>query len=473
MRNIVSQDMGIELPQGSDSPSLSRPSSATPALPLEQISSIDPENQVAHMTLDGTTLHNLEILTNLVDHKTSGSLWSKINHTKSPHGAKLLRAWLLRPLFRKAEIERRADAVQDLVSGGGAVALAQARKILSKCGDIDRLLSRVHSMSERGSSDDDEDSGGIHPQSRQVLFEGPIYTKRKVNDFSKLLNGLRAAAEIPEVFKGIELQSGFLSKVVRYTHEGGCFPDMAEDLEWYFDNFDCDQAAKGEFEPARGVDERYDQATERIKQIISQLNHYKDEMCNNHLSPRSRAKSSWKYANVKPGSKDKYLIELDQSVAVPDDFQWKGKRGSGAKQVNKYRTPYVERLVAELEQAYDIQAERRAQGIKLIFARFDASRKVWQAASKATSILDALGSLAQTASKPGFTRPVILECLPNESPRINIVQGRHPCVETTYSSSDFIPNDLALGCPNETGAAPRVLLLSGPNMGVSEALFES
>ena len=171
MRHAVSQETDIEMPQG-HSPPNSRPSAAASTMPVEETTSIDTENQLDHLSLDGITLHNLEILTNSVDHKTAGSLWSKINHTKCPHGSRLLRAWLVRPLFRKADIERRADAVQDLVSGGGAVALAQARKILSRCGDIERLISRVHSMSGRGSSDDDEDSDRIHPQHRQVLYEG-------------------------------------------------------------------------------------------------------------------------------------------------------------------------------------------------------------------------------------------------------------------------------------------------------------
>ena len=127
--------------------------------------SLNLEDQVNHMALDGTTLHNLEILTNSVDYKVTGSLWSKINYTKTPHGSRLLRAWLLRPLFRRADIERRADAVEELVSGAGAVSLSEARSVLQKCGDIERLLSRVHSMSG-GAGDED----GIHPkESRHSL----------------------------------------------------------------------------------------------------------------------------------------------------------------------------------------------------------------------------------------------------------------------------------------------------------------
>jgi DNA mismatch repair protein MSH6 len=282
------------------------------------------ENQITNMALDGTTLYNLEILTNSVDHKAHGSLWSKINYTKTPHGARLLRAWLLRPLFRKVEIDRRADAVEELVSGAGAVALSEAQKVLSKIGDLDRLLNRVHSMS--GNHVPEEQEGeGYHPNQRAVLYETATYTKRKVGDFSKLLNGLRKACEIPELFADIDLESGLLRNIVKYKKDGGCFPEMAEQLDFFFDVFDCEKAAKGMYEPSRGVDQLFDDACDTIERIKAELEDYKHEMCNN-LTPRHIAKSQWNFVNLKVDSKDKYLIELPASVEVPDDFIVKGKR---------------------------------------------------------------------------------------------------------------------------------------------------
>lgn len=431
----------------------------------EEADSHSVETQVDHMQLDGTTLHNLEILTNSVDYKVAGSVWSKINHTKTPHGARLLRAWLLRPLFRKADIDRRADAVQELVSGAPAVALTEASRVLSKCGDIERLLSRIHSMSGAVSLEDTDENEGIHPSNRAVLYEMGTYTKRKVGDFSKILNGLQHAAQIPEIFQGIELESGLLLKIVRPVDQGGCFPDMCEQLDWFVSNFDCDQAAQGLFEPKRGIDEAYDEACEKIDHIQADLIDYKKEMCDTVLKPRPLAISSWKYVNVNPESKDKYLIELPASVAVPDDFIMKGKRGTGHKQVNKYCTATIQQLVDELEIAYEIQKERKSKGLQLIFAKFDASRNIWAAAAQATALLDAIGSLARVALKAGYIRPTILDCLPNESPKLNIIQGRHPCVENNFGSTGFIPNDLSLGHETEGASNPRVLLLSGPNMG--------
>lgn len=464
------------LPQGQDleavppmTPVAPKPRDAH--LEFESIERSNDETHIKNMALDGTTLQNLEVLTNSQTHTVNGSLWSKINYTKTPHGSRLLRAWLLRPLFRKSDIDRRADAVDELVSGGAAVALAEARQILAKCGDIERLLSRVHSMS--GPSNTSERD--IHPNDRAVLYESAIHTKRKVGDFSKLLHGLRNSSRIPELFEEVDITSGLIRKIVRLTSNDGCFPKMEEELDWFFDNFDCDLASKGLFEPSRGVDEDYDEACDAIERIQNELNDYKDDMCTNVL--RGSSRQYWKYINTKPDSKDKYLIELPASIRVPDDFIVKGKRGKGNKQVNKYRTREVEALVEQLESALDVQKDGKARGMQLIFSKFDSKRNLWAAAAQTTAMLDALGALAEVSSKPGMVRPTILPFETNEEPCIHIVQGRHPCVEITHNGGQFIPNDLTLGS-NENREedtmqqeSKRILLLSGPNMGGKSTLL--
>ncbi|EED94258.1 MutS family, partial [Thalassiosira pseudonana CCMP1335] len=444
--------------------------------PNNGLSPTESEALCDHMALDGTTLSNLEILNNLASGSYQGSLLSKIDVTQSPHGSRLLRAWLLRPLFRKVDIDRRADVVEELSGGSAAVSMSEARPLLKKTGDIERLLSRVHSMGQGGGAraDGEGPPTGYHPDERAILYENEKHTKRKVGDFSKLLTGLRNAAEIPELFDNAEIQSPMLAKIVRTTDNGGCFPaDMKEKLDWFFDNFDLKKASKGEFEPTRGMSEDYDEACDTIVNIKRELEAYKDEMCSSVIR---NGKSHWKYINIKEDSKDKYLIELPATVSVPADFELKAKRGKGNNQVNKYRTPEVAGLVKELERAIDVKAAGKASGMKLVFAKFDSMRNVWMAATHATAMLDALGALAEVAVMPGFSRPQIVDCLPNTKPGIKVVQGRHPCVGITHSGDDFIPNDLTLGGKmgldeNDSNDESSVLLLSGPNMGGKSTLL--
>lgn len=440
------------------------------------------ESTIDHMALDGTTIANLEILHQISNGSYQGSLLSKIDATQSPHGSRLLRAWLLRPLFRKADIDRRADVVEELTGGSAAMAMSEARPLLKKTGDIERLLSRVHSMGGGGAGagtgeGDGPSAGGYHPDERAVLYEMDKHTKRKVGDFSKLLNGLRSAADIPDLFENVDIQSPMLAKIVRTTDADGCFPsEMKEKLDWFFDNFDLQKAAQGKFEPCRGMDEEYDAACDAIRDIRQELDDYKNEMCS-----VLKCRSAWKYINEKEESKDKYLIELPVSIRVPDDFYVKAKRGKGANQVNKYRTPVVEQLIQDLERAIDAKNAGKAAGMKLVFAKFDSMRSVWMAATHATAMLDALGSLAEIAVQPGFCRPQIVDCPPSAKPGIKVLQGRHPCVDVTHSGGDFIPNNLILGGNVESSEEAfdqmdssdesSVLLLSGPNMGGKSTLL--
>lgn len=77
-----------------------------------------------------------------------------------------------------------------------------------------------------------------------------------------------------------------------------------------------------------------------------------------------------------------------------------------------------------------------------------------------------------------------MECPPSSKPGIEILQGRHPCVDatSTHSGGDFIPNDLILGSRIELDdkfsdgnvhnqGNSNVLLLSGPNMGGKSTLL--
>jgi DNA mismatch repair protein MSH6 len=448
------------------------------------------EEQIDHLSLDGTALKNLEILVNSVDNKPTGSLWRHVNHTKCPHGSRLLRAWMLRPMFRKYLIDRRTDAVAELVSGAASLAIQEARSALSKCGDIERLLYRVHSMSCTANP-----TTCVHPSDRAVLHENVTYTTNKVTDFAKLLNGLQKAATIPVMFQHLEIRNDLLRKLVTVRTQDckdGSFPDMDELLEWFFEYLDIEEAAKGEFEMKKGVAREYDDARDTIKRIetvssqnsvrkepitlfltcsvlaptLQEIHQFKENMCSFcRLTPQNVARDGWKYVNTKPTSKDKYMIELPALVKVPRDFTLKSKRGNGSNAVITYQAKGVQQLVVELELALEVKNKLRDEGWQIMLARFHSNRNIWDAAAQATAFLDALGSLAKTSSQSGYTRATILECYANGSPSLNVIQGRHPIFEKNCRAKEFVPNDLSLGRNAQGVVSQPVLLLSGANMG--------
>lgn len=102
--------------------------------------------EARYMILDEVALTNLEILLNNHDHTEAGSLWSFFNKCRTVGGRRLLRSWLVQPLFRSTDIAYRRAAVEELLSSSLSSVADKARNIL-KAGvpDLERLLSRVHS----------------------------------------------------------------------------------------------------------------------------------------------------------------------------------------------------------------------------------------------------------------------------------------------------------------------------------------
>lgn len=56
-------------------------------------------------------------------------------------------------------------------------------------------------------------------------------------------------------------------------------------------------------------------------------------------------------------------------------------------------------------------------------------------------------------------------------PFIEIRDGLHPCVVTTYSGDEFIPNDLVMCSPTADDSHRPLVLVTGPNMGGKSTLM--
>ncbi len=68
-----------------------------------------------HLNLDGSTLVNLEILSNSSDGGRAGSLLAALEHCKSAQGKRLFTSWVCAPLRRIKDINQRYVCTCDLV----------------------------------------------------------------------------------------------------------------------------------------------------------------------------------------------------------------------------------------------------------------------------------------------------------------------------------------------------------------------
>src|SRR6185312_17266942 len=69
------------------------------------------------------------------------TLLAVIDQTVTGMGARLLRAWLLRPGIKRGEVEARLAAVQDLSSS--QIGRDKLRTLLKEVSDLERLIGRI------------------------------------------------------------------------------------------------------------------------------------------------------------------------------------------------------------------------------------------------------------------------------------------------------------------------------------------
>ena len=99
----------------------------------------------SHMLLNGTSLTSLEIYQNQTDHTEKGSLFWTLDRTKTRFGQRLLRKWVGRPLLRKAELDQRIAAVEELNDDQPTVRVDKVKHLLSQIrSDLEKSLIRVY-----------------------------------------------------------------------------------------------------------------------------------------------------------------------------------------------------------------------------------------------------------------------------------------------------------------------------------------
>jgi len=108
---------------------------------LAQLTELRAYDTAGFMGLDAVTRRNLELTEGLRSRNKQGSLLGVLDHTLTPMGARLLRAWVAQPLLDRAGVEARLRRVDRLYAD--ALLRAQTRDALKHMPDLERLTSRV------------------------------------------------------------------------------------------------------------------------------------------------------------------------------------------------------------------------------------------------------------------------------------------------------------------------------------------
>ncbi|XP_064174156.1 DNA mismatch repair protein Msh6 [Anguilla rostrata] len=421
------------------------------------------------MVLDGVTLANLEVLQNGSTGGGEGTLLERLDSCCTPFGRRLLKQWLCAPLCSPASILDRLDALEDLMGAPGPA--SEAAELLKKLPDLERLLSKIHSMGTPLKSQG-------HPDSRAVLYEEITYSKRKIADFLSALEGFKTMRLIVSALEPAATE-GFRSRLLRQVAvcqaDGGegLFPDLSAELQRWETAFDHQKArTTGVITPKTGFDPEYDQALAGIKDTERGLQEYLD---------RQKKRLACKSLAYWGTGRNRYQMEVPDSVSdrnIPREYEVKSTK----KGWKRYWTREIERLFAELQGWEEKRDAALKDCMRRLFYNFDKNYRAWQTAVECMAVLDVLLCLArysQGGDGP-MARPEVL--LPGDAPEsrpfLDLRGSRHPCVTTTFFGDDFIPNDIFIGCRGEGDEEcgedeerASCVLVTGPNMGGKSTLM--
>ncbi|NXM56475.1 MSH6 protein, partial [Illadopsis cleaveri] len=412
------------------------------------------------MVLDGVTLMNLEVLQNGTNGTTEGTLLERIDSCCTPFGKRLLKQWLCAPLCNPKSINDRLDAVEDLLAVPDK--MSEVSEYLKKLPDLERLLSKIHSIGSPLKSQN-------HPDSRAVFYEELKYSKKKIADFLSALEGFKVMNEIVEFME--EIASDFKSRILKQLvtrkaiNPDGRFPDLSAELTRWDTAFDHNHARKtGVITPKAGFDTDYDEALQDIRTIQEDLRKYLDKQ------RKLLGSKSIQYWGT---GKNRYQLEIPESVIshnLPEEYELRSSR----KGYKRYWTKEIEKMLAAMVSAEERRDAALKDCMRRLFYNFDKNSKDWQTAVECIAVLDVLMSLAhysQGGDGP-LCRPVILLPMDNAAPFLELRNSRHPCITKTFFGDDFIPNDIVIGIKDEgSSSEASCVLVTGPNMGGKSTLM--
>ncbi len=393
---------------------------------LEHLDRIAYYEQQDAMILDQVTARNLELVEPAAGDDASATLIKAIDQTATSMGARLLRAWILRPEISLREIEERLDAVAALKSQ--TVAREEIRKELEGILDLERLTSRIT-------------LGVATP--RDLL-------------------ALRASLEkIPRVRGLIEADTA-LQPATKDTAPGR-LQSLREQMDEMADVRDLIAHGIADDPPAmpnepdvirRGFNAELDELRDILKQgrqIIAAM------------EERERKRTGIASLKIRYNQVFGYYIEVSKPnlSLAPADYERKQTLVNAERFTSSELKEYERKVLSAEERVLEI--ERRLYGeIRESIAR-EAGRL--RRAAAAIAQLDTLVNFACIAATRNYTRPEFTEketAGKGSRGALMIAGGRHPVIEKLLEERGerFVPNDLYLA-----DDAPFLLIITGPNMG--------
>ena len=351
---------------------------------LPHIHSLRVEQVGQYLQLDAATRRNLEIDQTLRG-ESEPTLYSLLNSTRSPMGARLLRHWLHHPLVDQALISQRQDAVQALQSG----VADSLRADLTSVSDIERIAARIALASARP-----RDLSAL----RDTLLSLPALRQTLSGQPALLLQQCQTQLDCPEQI--LHLLQAIKDEPASHLRDGGVIAT----------GFDA------ELDELRGLQQN----------------------CGQYLldyEAQEKARTGLSNLKVEYNSVHGFYIEISRAQAEQAPTEYRRKQT--LKNAERFITPELKAFEDKVLSANERALAREKMLYEQLLQDLCPYIALIQTIAKVVAELDVLACFAERATALNFVRPQFFaEAL------IEIDAGRHPVVEQI--AQPFIANDVSL-----------------------------
>ena len=372
---------------------------------LEHLSDLAIKDIRGCMLLDRATIRNLEITETLYDKRSQGSLFAILDCCGTAMGSRKLKSWLREPLIDMKAINKRIDAVEELVDN---ILIRNNLKLaLRAVYDLERILARI--------------SLGTANARDLVALKVSLSVIPDIKDClasldSDLLNELNSEIDpMSEICD--EIDRAIVEEPPYIVREGGLIK-------------------KGYSEELDGI---YESAKDGRKWIAG-------------LENSERERTGIKQIKVGYNKVFGYYIEISKGYKgdIPENYIRKQTLVNG----ERYITPELKEVESVVLNAQSKINDFEYRLFNELRDKVKAISGIIQRTSSAIASADALCSFAEKSSKLGYVKPEV-----NSEDEIIIKKGRHPVIENTIENGQFISNDIYLNRSDKS-----LLLITGPNM---------
>ena len=388
---------------------------------LAHIGTIRTLDPGAFVSLDASTIRNLELIETARERKKAGSLLGVLDRTRTAMGARLLRRWVLRPLRRVAEIRRRQGAVAELSTD--MLMRESVREALGNVQDIERLVARVATR---------------RADARDLL--ALAHSLQQAPHIAHIL-GLGAGAGSDAAGETPPLLAEIAARLRKADEEGAASAWITEIVTTL-----CEDAPAALREGGLIRDG-----------IHAELDRLRGVRAGGKGWIAALQKTEAERTGI-PSLKIGYNRVFGYYIEVTKTHQEKVPANYIRKQTLTNAERYITPELKEREEEV-LGAEEKI--VVLEYELFAALREraaghidQAQAVASGLSELDVLASLADLAARNNYVCPDV-----DDSRAVDVTGGRHPTLETQLPRGEFVPNDLVLDAEQR-----QILLVTGPNM---------